>query len=744
MKSTWGVTNFLYPLAANETQEIDIIQPTGKILTAEMNVKLGAWEEHKAWIISLRDITEKKQKMEQLEIGAKVFNYAHEGIMVCDTNNTIVDVNQALSDMMGYSINELLGKSPNLFKSDRHTPEFYETMWSSINLTGYWKGEIWQKNKNGTIFPVYLTISTVKNADNDIINYIGFCYDLILLKKQQEVISRMKYYDPLTDLPNHYYLSENLGSLMSNSITSDTHLLVIYIALEGLASSQKIKLSKKNKEELIIRVSQRLVESIQKNTLLVRVSHNDFIAVFTQVTHIMNVIPVIQKLIEDLSHPYDCVTPPINIDINIGIATYPQEQILYPEELIRQSHLAAYEAKYMGKNQYKFFDSPTELLKLKHSQQIQDIRDAILHHRLEVYYQPKVNLMTGEIVGAEALLRMHHPEKGFLTPSYFFPQLPNHPVFTEIGEWVLNQVLNDLEHCFIANNIFPISINIAPYHLQQANFLNNLKHILASHPNVSPHLIELEILETEVLENFQDIRKLISECKKMGVLFSLDDFGTGYCSLTYLKELPTSIVKLDQSFVRDIMKKPENIPILKASIHMCKVLKRQVIAEGVETIEIGKLLIYLGCYNAQGYAIAKPMSLNDFIKWSIHWSIYPEWRLSVEHKKRGKLVINAITSHYSKIETLKQLLSIKDSKLSPAFVLKSCALAKWLHANSHIESANRKSIKKLHLKHKHIFLKMKKMIALHEEGKSEMATRLIEEVDHLNSELINELLQLDL
>jgi len=466
--------------------------------------------------------------------------------------------------------------------------------------------------------------------------------------------------------------------------------------------------------------------------------------VFKQIPNVMNIIPVIHNLIKELAEPYDIMSHKITPCNNIGLTSYPQGQILRPEELIRQSHLAAYEAKFAGENQYKFFDSPMELQKIKQNQLIEDIRIAMTNNQLMVYYQPKVNMKTGVILGAEALLRLNHPEKGILSPDSFLPSISNHPVFTEIGEWVLHQALNDLEKSLIAHHVFPISINISPYHLQQEHFLSNLKDILIEHPKVRSNLIELEILETEVLTNISGIKKLINECKKIGVLFALDDFGTGYSSLTYLKELPASKVKLDQSFVRDIINKPENIPILKACIQMCKLLKREVIAEGVENIEIGKLLLYLGCTHAQGYKISKPMSIEECCQWSKQWSSFPEWNISTEGQKEGRLLVNAIMGHFARIDLLKNFLILNDSS-SIMEILKKCPLDIWLNRQRHIlADKNKIKLMQLYEMHAVIYSVTQEIFKLQQEGKKTLAYKRMEQLESLNSDLLHQLLCLNL
>lgn len=732
--------NFLYPMSSNDAQEIEIMQPGGKVIIAEMNVKLGAWFNDSAWIISIRNITSKKRKAEQLELAAKVFNAAQEGIMVTNKQGILIATNKALSDMTGYSEEELLNHSPSILKSKRHSRQFFREMWTSIMQTGYWIGEIWQRHKSGKEFPALLSISTLKNQDEEIINYIGFCHDLILQKKQKEQITHLKYYDSVTNLPNQYFLSKNLESMMQCVDRSNSNLIIIYIAINGTKKLNNLSIRAHNR--LIMLISKRLISFFNEQAFLARISYHEFIAVLEKSKNAISVLPTIKSLIHELSNPLSIGKENLAVSSNIGITTFPQEHILYSEELIRQAHLAGYEAKLIGDNEYKFFDHSMELQEIQFNRQVQEIRSAIKNNQLRLFFQPKVNMATGKILGVEALIRLDHPQKGILCPAEFLSDITNHSISAEIGEWVLEHAFLQLEQWMALNLNLPISINISPYHLQQINFLNQLKHILANHPTIPPHLIELELLESEALQDGNIVKKVINECKKIGILFALDDFGTGYSSLAYLKELPATRVKLDQSFVRDITQKPENIAILKACISMCHSLKREVIAEGVETVGLGKLLLYLGCSNAQGYAVAKPMPADHVLEWINNWSAIPEWELAKNHKKEGLRLINAIMAHSAKIESVKQFLSLNDTPLTEVKIL-SCPLDKWLKNRMSLNADNHE-IKRLHDLHKKIYNQLKELTESGYQAQKSEGLKKVARLELLSSKLLNQLLLLEL
>jgi EAL domain-containing protein (putative c-di-GMP-specific phosphodiesterase class I) len=315
----------------------------------------------------------------------------------------------------------------------------------------------------------------------------------------------------------------------------------------------------------------------------------------------------------------------LQVSASLGVTFYPQEQDIDPDQLLRQADQAMYQAKLAGKNRYQIFDAELDRDLRGHHESLERIRLALMQGELVLHYQPKVNMRTGKVIGSEALIRWQHPEKGLLTPAMFLPLIENHSLAVDVGEWVIDTALTQMERWHEVGLDQPVSVNIGARQLQQSNFVQRLHAILAKHPHIQPASLELEVLETSALADIAQVSKVIQDCALIGVRFALDDFGTGYSSLTYLKRLPVALLKIDQSFVHDMLEDPDDLAILEGVIGLAAAFKREVIAEGVETVAHGNLLMQLGCDKAQGYGIARPMPAHEMPAWAVAWQPPMSW-----------------------------------------------------------------------------------------------------------------------
>ena len=310
---------------------------------------------------------------------------------------------------------------------------------------------------------------------------------------------------------------------------------------------------------------------------------------------------------------------------SLGATFYPQSDSIDAEQLQRQADQAMYQAKLAGKNRYHLFDAEQDRSARGHFESLEHIRHALQNEQLVLYYQPKVNMRSGKVIGAEALIRWQHPQRGLLAPAQFLPVIENHSLAVEVGEWVISSALRQMELWHIQGLSVPVSVNVGARQLQQRDFVSRLQVLLGEHPEVPPKCLELEVLETSALEDISGVSTVIEACRGLGVMFALDDFGTGYSSLTYLERLPVALLKIDQSFVRDMLDDADDLAILQGVIGLAKAFHRTVIAEGVETIAHGTALLALGCEQAQGYGIARPMPATDFVAWAAAWRPDPAW-----------------------------------------------------------------------------------------------------------------------
>jgi EAL domain-containing protein (putative c-di-GMP-specific phosphodiesterase class I) len=366
--------------------------------------------------------------------------------------------------------------------------------------------------------------------------------------------------------------------------------------------------------------------SLREGDTLARIGGDEFVAVLTGLENTESCLPLLTRLL-------DAAVARVHIDavvlqgsVSIGVSYYSQEHEVEPEQLLRQADQAMYQAKLAGRNRYHVFDAAHDCTLRAHLESLERIGLALVRGEFVLHYQPKVNMVSGEIIGAEALIRWQHPEKGLLAPALFLPEIENHSLAVSVGEWVIDTALAQIEIFHAIGLDIPVSVNIGARQLQQADFADRLRIVLANHPQVNPASLELEIVETSALADLTMVSAVIESCQRMGVTFALDDFGTGYSSLAYLKRLPVELLKIDQSFVRNMLDDHDDLAILQGVIALAMAFKRKVIAEGVETVAHGSALLQLGCELAQGFGIARPMPAGELPAWAATWQPHASWR----------------------------------------------------------------------------------------------------------------------
>jgi predicted signal transduction protein with EAL and GGDEF domain len=365
--------------------------------------------------------------------------------------------------------------------------------------------------------------------------------------------------------------------------------------------------------------------ALRDGDTLARIGGDEFIAVLIDLDNTEDQNPVLERLLKAAAEPVFVGDIVMQVSVSIGVTLYPQDGV-DADQLIRHADHAMYIAKHAGKNQYQLFDTAQDNAIKIQQEDISDIRLALDRSEFLLHYQPKVNMHTGEVIGVEALIRWQHSDRGLVPPLDFLPSIEGNPISLELGEWVIDTALSQISQWQSMRVDIPISVNISGYQLQQTNFTTRLSALLAAHPEVDPNYLELEILETSVLNNISQVSDTMTACHDLGVSFSLDDFGTGYSSLVHLRRLPAYLIKIDQSFVRDMLDDADDLAIIEGVIGLAKTFKHEVIAEGVETIEHGVALLQLGCQLAQGYGIARPMPSDDIPEWVSSWKADDSWQ----------------------------------------------------------------------------------------------------------------------
>ncbi|MFT5716946.1 MAG: diguanylate cyclase (GGDEF)-like protein/PAS domain S-box-containing protein [Oleiphilaceae bacterium] len=577
----------------------------------------------------VQNVTEHKQLEEKLIQAASVFSHAREGVIITDAAGIIVDVNDSFVAITGYEHDEVLGKKPSILKSDRQSPEFYAQLWKSLAEKGHWHGEIWNKRKNHEIFPQLLTISSVYDEVGKVKNYVSLFTDITETKNYQLQLEHMAHYDVLTSLPNRSLLADRLNQGIIQSKRSKQPLAVAFLDLDGFKTVND-EYGHKFGDELLIGLGHRIKGALRDGDTLSRFGGDEFVAILTNFDKAQDLEPILERLLKATSEPIAVSGTLVKVSASIGVTLFPLDDA-DADQLIRHADQAMYIAKQKGKNCYHLFDIESDGAIKNRLESIQHISTAIDNREFVLYYQPKVNMKTGEIIGAEALIRWQHPERGLLPPIDFLPLIESHSFNIQIGEWVIDEALSQISKWQARGLNLPVSVNIAALQLQQKNFADRLATLLAAHTDVAPSALQLEVLETSALGDVMDASEIMNNCVKLGVNFAIDDFGTGYSSLTYLRRLPADLIKIDQTFVRDMLVDPEDLAIVAGVIALATSFNRQVIAEGVETVAHGTALLQLGCELAQGYGIARPMPADQIPEWTTNWQPDAAWQLT-QHK----------------------------------------------------------------------------------------------------------------
>ena len=569
------------------------------------------------------DITDRRLIEDKLKLAAGVFTHAKEAVIIADESHRIIDVNDAFTKISGYSKEESIGQKTSMFRSGLETTEFYNEIYKTIAEKGHWTGEISNKCKNGTIISQLLTISTINDTLGKISNYIALYTDISAIKEQQWQLERITHYDVLTGLPNRSLLADRLKQAMLFCERKKQSLAVIFLDLDGFKEINDNH-GHKTGDKLLVEMASRIQACLGEGDTLARFGGDEFVAVLGNLDNAHDCEPVLEELLSAVQIPLMIGHAAINISASIGVTIYPHDDV-DAEQLLRHADQAMYTAKQEGKNRYYLFDMVQDIaLKTQHEKLIR-IETALQENEFVLYYQPKVNMITGELIGVEALIRWLHPELGLLPPIEFLPIIERHELTIKVGEWVIDTALAQITLWQKFGLNIVVSVNIDALQLQQVSFVERLSSLLAAHPNVPKGALQLEVLETSELADVKDVARIMHACIELGVGFALDDFGTGYCSLTYLKRLPVNLIKIDQSFIFGMLDDSEDLSIVEGVMGLSKAFELDIIAEGVETLEHGTALLGLGCYLAQGYGIARPMPAAEILTWSENWTPDKAW-----------------------------------------------------------------------------------------------------------------------
>jgi len=688
-----------------------------------------------------QDITEQKEAEARLQLAASVFTHAREGIMITDAAGILVEVNDAFTRITGYPREQALGQNPRMLNSGRQPTEYFSAMWQALIEKGHWSGEIWNRRKNGEVFAEMLTISAVRDAAGQTQNYVALFTDITPMKEHQKQLEHIAHYDALTGLPNRMLLADRMRQAIAQSQRRERSLAVAYLDLDGFKAIND-QHGHDVGDELLIAIAQRMKTALREGDTLARIGGDEFVAVLVDLDGAQDCEPVLARLLHAAAEPVTLHRQSLRVSASIGLTLYPQDGV-DADLLLRHADQAMYQAKQAGKNRYHLFDIAQDAAVKIQRESLEHIRRALDRREFVLYYQPKVNMKTGEVIGAEALIRWQHPERGLLLPAAFLPIIETHPISVEMGEWVIDTALTQLSEWHALGLDIPVSVNIGARQLQQGDFVTRLSGLLAAHPEVKPCCLELEILETSALEDIAQVSELMHACGKLGVCFALDDFGTGYSSLTYLKRLPVKLLKIDQSFVRDMLDDPEDLAIVEGVVGLATAFRRQVIAEGVETSTHGELLLPLGCDLAQGYGIARPMPAAELPGWIATWRPCAAWMSWRERTpQRDELgIVFAEVEHRQWLRVLESYLS-GNQEIPPPLDVHGCHFGRWRDKEGEERYGAHPDFVRLSSVHERVHTVSRELVDMHARGQRAEALARLGELHALRDELIERLRKL--
>ena len=573
----------------------------------------------------LHDITERKLTEQNLRIAAAAFD-SQEAMVITDAHSVMMQVNRAFTENTGYTTEELVGQTPRLLKSGRHDADFYRAMWESINSMGVWQGEIWNRHKDGTVSPKWLTISAVKDDNGVVINYVGSHYDITERKQAEEKINELAFFDQLTGLPNRTLLLDRLRQTMTGS-RDGSYGALLFVDLDNFKTLNDT-LGHDMGDLLLKQVAQRLTSCVRAGDTVARLGGDEFVVVLSslsknKVDAAAQVETVGNTVLSTLNQMYPLKDVAYHSTASIGVTLFTGQQTAI-DDLMKQADLAMYRSKAAGRNAVHFFEPAMEAAVMERAVLEGDLRRAIDEKQFLLHYQAQI---AGEdcLTGAEVLVRWQHPQRGLVLPAEFIPLAEETGLILALGNWVLETACAQLAIWATRPEMahLTVAVNVSAHQFHQHDFVDQVLAVL-NITGADPQRLKLELTESLLVINVEKVIEKMFALKAKGVGFSLDDFGTGYSSLSYLKCLPLDQLKIDRSFIRDVLSDPHDAAIAKTIVALAKALGLGIIAEGVETESQLDFLVSVGCNAYQGYFFSRPLPLEGFEEFAQKLLFQPE------------------------------------------------------------------------------------------------------------------------
>ncbi|WP_168188927.1 EAL domain-containing protein [Thiomicrorhabdus sediminis] len=655
---------------------LSFFTPSGKKKTIFIH-QSGVYEGNRLIFVEglVVDITKRVLSEQKIRQAASVFNAANEGIIICNNQNEIIQVNRRFEKITGYAQEEVIGKNPSILSSGHQDGQFYKKLWNHLLLRDSWEGELWNRRKNGEVYPERLKITIIRNENNEIEYFIALMADITFEKESQRKLEKMAHYDALTGLPNRFLLSDRISQAIANSHRENVSVSVYFVDLDGFKAIND-EYGHPAGDYLLKVIGDRFQKIVREGDTVARIGGDEFVLVVVNRNPSSGLDKIERRLLSSSLEPVYFEGHKLQVSSSIGVAELqPEDQFrdVGSEQLIRLADLAMYQAKELGKN--RIYHHTWDSLNSEF-----DVLEAIERAELEVYFQPKVNFKTQFAHAFEALIRWNHPSKGFLTPIRFLDEIERQGQTIELTEFVLDQALAFLDKIKRQYGQCAISINIDSDYLLQEGLVDKLQAKFSKFPRLHYSELTLELLESSSLGDMKQAINAIFDVRRMGIKFAIDDFGTGHASLNYLKNLPVDQVKIDQEFIKGVFVDPSSVSIIEAITSMAEAFDMEVIAEGAETSEHIELLLMLGVEVIQGYAISRPMDESTTLEWLQSWQVHPRWASLKELDSWQKQVLKAKLSISSWVLNIEKHLlhdtPLNRMELSP----ENCKFGKWLRA----------------------------------------------------------------
>ncbi len=605
-------------------QEVFVSPPNGgteRTLLANGETLANKEGERIGAVVTLHDITSQKALEQELRLSAMVFE-AHDAMIITDDQGRIQRVNRRFVEMTGYSPEDVFGKTPSILKSGRHDDRFYRNLWKQLTDSGSWQGEIWNQRRNGEVYPQWTSISLIRDDKGTIIHFLSSMVDVSKQRRTEAEVEFLAYHDSLTGLPNRVLLFDRLNQALARSSRSGSIGASVFMDLDRFKNIND-SLGHLVGDGMLKEFARRLKKLVRKDDTLARLGGDEFMMVLNELgpdqeSATNKVLSIAEKFKASLAEPYHIREYELHTTSSIGVTLFSGDGET-AEDIIRRADTAMYKAKEEGRNAIRFYLPEMQAQVRDRLAMENDMRIAMERDQFKLFFQPQIDIQTGELIGAEALLRWRHPERGYILPDHFIPIAEDTGLIVSLGEYVLREVCcrNRIWHDAGLPKI-PIAVNVSPVQFRRTDFLNQVNSIL-SDTQLSPHYLELEMTETAFMQNIVEVKDTLTQLKAQGVNIAIDDFGTGYSSLSYLNQMAIDKLKIDQSFIQNVSTDQNNATITKTIISMAQYLNLKTIGEGVETLDQFKFLQNSGCDEVQGFLFHEPVPMEIFSDMLKNW-----------------------------------------------------------------------------------------------------------------------------